>query len=229
MKKRIKIQRTLILLAVIFTILLSEIVLPRWGTETFDEFLDVLGICLVLLGFLFRISARGHKEENSGEGTKLVKDGPYFLMRHPMYFGTLLIGTGIVFVALEIWTLILFLAVFLFIYIPQIQREEKALSKRFGNEYDDYCKTVPRYFPRMNVEVGNRLILKSSWFKKEFLSFIAVVGAILGVEIWEDIEAFGYRAFPKEFLELLVIMGAFFMIIVFLRKRTAAAKEKEVR
>lgn len=210
----------IIFLAVIATILLSKFIFSRWAYEPLDELLDVLGICSVLFGFLFRISARGHKEDNSGEGKKLVKDGPYLLMRHPMYFGTLLIGMGIVFVALELWILILFMAVFLFIYLPQIKKEEKILSQGFDGEYDDYCKAVPGYFPRMNVDIRGSLLLKPAWFKKELLSFVIVLGAILGVEIWEDIRDFGYKAFSKEFLELLVIIASFFIIIVLVKKKS---------
>lgn len=94
MKKRIKIQGFLIFLATLATISLSKFVFPHWKKEPWDEFLDVVGIGLVLFGFLFRITARGYKQEKSYNGKLLVKDGPYAMVRNPMYFGTFMIGTG---------------------------------------------------------------------------------------------------------------------------------------
>lgn len=223
MKRRIRIQGILIFSALILTIFLYKIVLPIRKGESLDEFLDVLGVALVLFGFLFRISSRGHKEEQSSMGKSLVIDGPYALIRNPMYFGTLMIGTGIIFTLLALWTIPLFFIIFLLIYMPQIKKEERKLSEQFGHEYGDYFRTVPRYFPKFSslLRIQNYLSLRPPWIKKELPSLVTVVVVIFIIEIIEDIRLFGHSELFKESRELFLIflLGAA-IVSLFLKRKT---------
>jgi protein-S-isoprenylcysteine O-methyltransferase Ste14 len=221
MKKRIRIQGTLIFFVVLISILLSKFVFIHWRSESTDEYLDALGIGLVLSGFLFRIVARGYKEEKSYGGKNLVKDGPYHLMRHPMYFGTLLIGMGIISALFKLWTFPLFLIIYYLIYAPQIQKEEDTLSCRFGEEYKNYCKITPKYFPKVHSLLKPRdyISLKLSWIKKELSSLIMVMVTIIAVEIWQDIKSFGHKEFLKEPLELFLVITLFVIVIILFAKR----------
>jgi len=149
MKKRVRFQNFLIFLAMTASLLLSKFLFQNWKREALDEFFDALGVAILLFGFLFRISARGLKAGKSCNGKKLITDGLYSLTRNPMYFGTLLIGLGIVLVLFKWWVFLLFFSIFLLIYIPQINKEEKELSKYFGDEYRLYCEKVPRCFPNI--------------------------------------------------------------------------------
>lgn len=224
MKKRIKVQGVLIFLAILATISLSKSLFPYWKKEPQDEILDVLGIGFVLFGFLFRVSARGYKGEKSPDGKILIKDGPYGLIRNPMYFGTLLIGTGITFVIFQLWTLLLFWLIFLLIYVQQIKKEENVLSKRFAEEYSNYAKTVPKYLPYINnlLDIRKYIFLKLSWIKKELISLVLVISGIIAVEVWEDVSLFGYKEFIKEPLELLLIIVSFLIIICFFKKQDSS-------
>ncbi len=96
MKTRIRIQGLLVFLAIVFSVLLPKAAFPQWKKEALDEFLDAIGIGITFFGLLFRISARGYKAEVSPSGEHLITDGPYSQIRHPMYFGTLLISSGII-------------------------------------------------------------------------------------------------------------------------------------
>jgi len=40
---------------------------------------------------------------------------------------------------------------FLFIHSFVVLAEEPGLQRRFGQEYDDYCKAVPRWIPRFSL------------------------------------------------------------------------------
>ncbi|MCM8792810.1 MAG: isoprenylcysteine carboxylmethyltransferase family protein [Candidatus Omnitrophica bacterium] len=214
MKKRIKIQGFLVFLSVAIILFFSKIIFPNWKNGLQDEFFDAIGIILVLFGFLFRIVARGYKEQNSQAGRVLVKNGPYGLIRHPMYFGTLLIGIGIILVLFKFWVFPIFLIIYVLIYLPQINREEKILLKRFGQEYISYCKTTPKYFPKIPLNFRQYLPLELSWIRKELLTLIAVIVLILAIEIWRDVKLFGYQEFYKELVELLSIIVAFIIIII---------------
>lgn len=228
MKNRIRVQGALIFLVVVATIFLSKFLFQFWKEEPQDEILDALGIGFVLFGFLFRISARGYKGEKSQDGKILIKDGPYGLIRNPMYFGTLLIGTGITFIIFQLWTFLLFWVIFLLIYVPQIKKEEDVLSKRFAQEYRNYAKTVPKYLPNINdlLDIRKYIFLKLSWIKKEVVSLVLVISAIIAVEVWEDMRMFGYKELIKEPLELLLIIASFLIIICFFRKQDISYKNE---
>jgi protein-S-isoprenylcysteine O-methyltransferase Ste14 len=219
MKKRIRIQGTLIFLAIILLILFARFIIPSWKKEPLEDFFDISGIILVLSGFLLRIIARGHKEEISQGGNKLVTDGPYCLIRNPMYFGTLLIGTGIISILLNFWALSVFLIIYLLIYVPQISREEKILLKRFGEDYEKYRNHTPKYFPSIIRLLNFRSyipLLKFSWVKKEWPALTATVTAIFIIEIWQDVKLFGVEEFFDEFLEFFLIIIVFIAAIFIL-------------
>lgn len=221
MKKRIRIQGTLIFFAIITAFLVSKIIFPHWTKSPFDEVLDAVGILLVLCGYLFRIAARGYKEENTDGGNRLVKDGPYSLIRNPMYFGTMLIGCGIICVLFVFWAAPLFLIIYLSIYIPQIKKEEGVLLGRFGKEYQKYCSRVPQYFPNLGalLRLKENLSLRLSWVKKELPSLLITFVFILGIEAWEDVKLFGLRKYSREFLTLALIIVSFVSMVIATRKK----------
>ncbi|MDO8579935.1 MAG: phosphatase PAP2 family protein [Candidatus Omnitrophota bacterium] len=211
MKKRIRLQGQLIFFGVIGVIVLSQVIFQKWHTEGWEDLLDICGFGLVLLGFIFRISARGYKSEHSDSGRTLVKDGPYTLTRNPMYLGTFLIGAGVVTLLFHFTLFLIFMAICLMIYIPQIKKEEALLLNHFGQEYSHYCQTVPRTFPKLSswLNLPKYFRIKISWIKKEFLSLALIIVSIVAVEIWIDTKMFGYQELLSETLELILILILF--------------------
>jgi protein-S-isoprenylcysteine O-methyltransferase Ste14 len=111
------------------------------------------GAVLVLVGVAFRfwaIHALGRfftTRVTILEGHRIVRAGPYRVLRHPSYTGMLvaLVGFG---VALDGWPAILALA-----FVPlagllvRIHVEEHALERRFGDEYRRYAAETRRLVP----------------------------------------------------------------------------------
>ena len=226
MKQRIRVQGTLIFLALVSSILLSKFLFPRWAKAGRDEFLDILGMSMVLLGFLLRIAARGYKKENSAGGHNLIMEGPYRLSRNPMYLGTLIIGTGIIALIFTLWALPLFISIFLLVYIPQINREERELSQRFVDTYINYCQRTPKFFPRLNslLKFNPReyFSIKWPWIKNELLPLIMTICFLLAAEAWEDARLFGEQQVVKELLEFALIIISFSVFYTALSKRASA-------
>lgn len=168
-------------------ILFSNFAFPQKKQDFMDIALNAAGMCLILLGFLFRVAARGYKEEKSSNGNALVKSGPYAIIRNPMYFGTFIIGAGAVMMLLEWWFFFLFSAVFLSIYLPQMKKEENALLAKFGREYKEYCGITPKYFPRLDylLRLNRYVSLKSFWIRKEIIPMLTTITVVILIEIWE--------------------------------------------
>lgn len=82
---------------------------------------------------------------------KLITNGMYRHIRNPMIMGVLIVLTGesLAIVSLKIlsWAVIFFVlnTVYFLIF------EEPGLEKRFGEEYRDYKRNVPRWIPRLKL------------------------------------------------------------------------------
>lgn len=185
-----------------------------------DGLEDILGFGMLLFGLLLRISSRGFKSENSRHGHALVKQGPYALVRNPMYLGIILIGLGIVLVLFKWWVAIFFILVFSVRYAYLIVKEEKKLIEHFGSEYRDYMSSVPRLFPRLDgiikKDLREFIPLKLSWVSRELPSVIGVISAVLFIESWEDIRSGNFNIFSLETLVFLLQLGAFFVLAAYL-------------
>jgi len=82
--------------------------------------------------------------------TKLVKDGPYAIIRHPQYLG------GIFFtISITLWTqvwLSLVLSIIIIILTYQwTYSEDKNLIEKFGEDYKRYIENVPRLNPILGI------------------------------------------------------------------------------
>ena len=78
----------------------------------------------------------------------VVRTGLYRVVRNPMYLAvlTVLVGESVLFGSLRIaeWTVVVAITVHLFV----IFYEEPTLRRLFGTEFEAYCRTTPRWFPR---------------------------------------------------------------------------------
>lgn len=85
----------------------------------------------------------------------LVIAGWYRQVRNPIYLGALIIQVGFIFwfgsILSILYTVFFFLAFnFLIIVI-----EEPILRNQFGAAYEEYCRTVPRWIPRLALNTKN--------------------------------------------------------------------------
>ncbi|MFI5618079.1 methyltransferase family protein [Streptomyces sp. NPDC051567] len=81
------------------------------------------------------------------EDQRLVQEGPYRLIRHPGYCGSLLVWSGYT-LGLGNWIpLLLVTAVLLAAYTWRINAEEKLLLASFGERYAQYQRRTKRLVP----------------------------------------------------------------------------------
>jgi protein-S-isoprenylcysteine O-methyltransferase Ste14 len=93
-----------------------------------------------------------------GEGTlaigspvKLVVRGPYRHVRNPMMTGVFCIQLGTAIATASPWLFGWFAFFFTAVLIAVRGVEEPHLRKRFGSDYDDYRRNVPRWIPRLSA------------------------------------------------------------------------------
>ena len=75
----------------------------------------------------------------------LVITGTYKITRNPMYLGMLLIIISFAFYKASIISIVLIPFFIFYINKFQIEPEEFEMRKKFGKEYEDYCKKVDRW------------------------------------------------------------------------------------
>jgi protein-S-isoprenylcysteine O-methyltransferase Ste14 len=117
----------------------------------------ILGACLYFPGMLIVLWGRLALGKNyfvsTGFGAQLFKDhqlvtsGPFAIVRHPMYTGLMLAALGSLLIY-STWTTLLF-AIFTPLISIRARREEAALAAEFGEGWQNYCKRVPAFFPRL--------------------------------------------------------------------------------
>ncbi len=79
---------------------------------------------------------------------KLIIRGPYKYCRNPMISGVLFVLLGETLVLNSVNILIIAIVFFIINTIYFILIEEPGLDERFGKEYEEYKKNVPRWIPK---------------------------------------------------------------------------------
>jgi len=85
---------------------------------------------------------------------KLVTSGPYGIVRNPMMEGQFLVFAGLGFL-LDLGAMFLLLPILILAtHGVTVFIEEPNLKSRFGQEWINYTKIVPRWFPRLGRTQG---------------------------------------------------------------------------
>ena len=123
----------------------------RFGANTWTTL--VLGIAIAWLGVLLRVWAVWSLGRFFQRDVMIQKDhvvwrgGPYRLLRHPAYAGTLIsyLGFGL---AIGSWVgALVWVAIVAAGYVPRIRVEEAELTRALGDSYRDYARTTARLVP----------------------------------------------------------------------------------
>jgi protein-S-isoprenylcysteine O-methyltransferase Ste14 len=83
---------------------------------------------------------------------ELVVVGFYRYVRNPMYLGSMFgwIGLWIVFGQVNLLAVAIAFGVVLGVVLFVVLYEEPTLRRKFGAEYEEYCRNVPRWIPRLH-------------------------------------------------------------------------------
>jgi protein-S-isoprenylcysteine O-methyltransferase Ste14 len=123
-----------------------------WQLMPRTEGLFWTGAFLLVLGIAFTVWARVHLGRYwSGHvtlkpGHRLIRTGPYAMVRHPIYTGLLLamIGTA---VAVDEVRAVLAVLIAVETLVRKMRLEERWLTEEFGSEYERYRREVKALVP----------------------------------------------------------------------------------
>lgn len=142
-------SRAWIAILIIAPFALAAVVSPPPAVEGtwIDNGFDFVGWILFMVGAGFRWWATlyigGRKLD------MVVAEGPYSICRNPLYVGTFLMTLGIAFF-LESLTFAIGIAAATTFYLSvTVSAEEIMLREKFGQKFVEYCRRVPRFWPRL--------------------------------------------------------------------------------
>jgi protein-S-isoprenylcysteine O-methyltransferase Ste14 len=114
-----------------------------------------LGGCVLAAGLALHIWSNFSLARSERQGgivpVWLVVGGPFKYVRNPIYLAgiTMLFGAGFLYAPWRLADVVAPLATLGIFHTWVVRSEEPALRKRFGADYEDYCRRVPRWIPRL--------------------------------------------------------------------------------
>ena len=118
--------------------------IPRPIGEGVGLLLVILAIILLQMG-TSAFSAGGEELRPSTPSRQLFTKGIFGFSRNPIYLAMILLGSGLGFATLNLWmimsTAVFAMIITAFVIIP----EERYLTDRFGDEFDQYRRKVRRW------------------------------------------------------------------------------------
>lgn len=172
--------------AVVFVLLVAEDVLEGLrphGLENWTDWKAMAGLALVLSGLSLRSWAAGILHKKS----RLTTDGPYGIVRHPLYIGSYLMMLGfctLIDDAENIWFV---LGPILALYVYRALGEERLLAEKFGQLWDRYAQSVPRFLPRSLPRDPFGVWNWHQWVRNgEYNAVTAVALGLVALQIWHS-------------------------------------------
>ena len=118
--------------------------LPRRVSRRFGA--SLIAIAGLLVTFAFRLLRQAGTEVNpTRPTTALVVKGPFQFTRNPLYLSLTLAYSGIAMLMNGLWAMLILPVVLLVMRRGVIDREERYLERKFGEEYLRYKAQVRRW------------------------------------------------------------------------------------
>jgi len=123
--------------------------IPFWN----DPIVAYIGIIFLIIGGIIMVTSRiqlgryGTPVVHTGEEHKLVTKGLYKIVRHPMYFGAILMMLGPYIAFRSLFVLIATVISYIPLMRARIKIEEETLIGTFGEEYKKYIRQTKKLIP----------------------------------------------------------------------------------
>ena len=139
---------TYLMISIVVMVLLHYIwpekVVFDWPWRGIGLMLMAVGLALSVWG-VWVFKKAGTTVKPFRESSGIVQEGPYRFTRNLMYLGLVIFLFGLWVLLGTLLPVIMVPIFWVLIRVRVISVEEKMLRKKFGQEYEDYCKKVRRW------------------------------------------------------------------------------------
>ena len=118
------------------------LIVQYFKTDSPINIYTYIGLLLMIPSLVFFIISRiqlGSSFQLSAKANKLVTDGIYNKIRHPVYFFGLIFILGVI-IFIQLFYLLIIWCGLIFMQMRRIKNEEKILEEKFGEQYLKYKK-----------------------------------------------------------------------------------------
>jgi protein-S-isoprenylcysteine O-methyltransferase Ste14 len=207
----------------------------RWPFQNrvYEVLTNALGIAVALAGQVLRALVIGLAYIRRGGRNRqvhadhLVQEGIFAHSRNPLYLGNLLGLIGLLIVHNSPVGYLVGLPFYLLAYLSIVCAEEEYLTRRFGQEYVRYCRTVPRFLPRLTGLRATLTGMRFDWLRllrKEYGTTFSGLTSILGLLLWDEYQVLGAasakRAMPGALALWLPLLAAYLTVLYLKKKGT---------
>ena len=185
---------------------------------------------LILLGQLLRMAVIGYVYIIRGGKNKqiyaesLVTTGFFAHSRNPLYLGNLISATGLLILLGSLPQFLVGMAFFLIAYFSIVKAEELYLMEKFGDEYLQYMRRVPRFRLRLSGLRHSLQGMQFDWRKvlrKEYGTTFGLALAALVIMTWRvnaSYRPIGPEDYPVLFIALILLAAGFISVRVLKKK-----------
>lgn len=147
------------------------------------------GFLLMMAGMFFRAWSSGYINKDR----ELATQGPYSLTRNPLYFGSLILGSGIAVASNNRITYLIFAVYYFTFFTFLIVLERKRMRRRFGRQYEAWAREANLFFPKIKKIAKHDFNIAFYMKNREYrvLFFSLFVTAVLIVKFLKKIDFFG--------------------------------------
>lgn len=167
-----------------FALTLASEILSGWKPRNPLDLADpwvVSGTIAIVAGLLIRGWAAGMLVKKK----RLASNGPYALVRHPLYLGSVLMMLGFMLLTGLWWNLVI-VAITAFISIGgAIRSEEQFLAGKFGERWTAYASSRGRLLPRSIAGTLRSSWSWERWFQNREFNAVTLSAIVwLGFLVW---------------------------------------------
>lgn len=191
----------------------------KWSI--FCLFISLLGLVvrILVIGFTPRGTSGRNTEQQVAES--LNTKGIYSVVRHPLYLGNFLMWFGIILFVNNFWFTAVCILLFWLYYERIMFAEEQFLKRQFGDQYLEWSKTVPPFFPKLkdwqnaDLEFSFKNVLK-----REYNGLFAIGISFAYLDVLRNYVEYSKFKISGFWLYVLIITFIAFIVLRTLKKST---------
>ncbi|MGH8121008.1 MAG: methyltransferase family protein [Gammaproteobacteria bacterium] len=192
-----------------------------WPDTAMDWCLDLVGILITMAGQGIRAAVIGLAYIKRGGVNKkihadtLVTTGLFAHCRNPLYAGNLLILAGLLIIFNNPWVYLAGGGFFILSYAAIVAAEESFLLRKFGQEYERYCREVNRWMITMRGLYGTLQSMEFTWERviyKDYTTMLTWIVTVILIMNIEHVHSFGLHHSYRYAFQSVVLLTVFMLL-----------------